>query len=196
MLRPFFLAAVICVCGGSRTAAEAPPNIVLILADDMGWGDAGYHGFNDIVPTLLSTISDPHPHSRTHTLRSDGVNLLRYLNGEKQGRPHDLFTWRSDNDYAIRQGDWKLTWNDASGSANIMLFNLANDPGEFRDVAAQHPAKAQALQELFDQWDDTLPDHVYWGGPWNRQRYREKPLDVAEFSADDDKGNIRRKIRP
>lgn len=24
------------------------PNIVLIYADDMGWGDVGYHGFNDI----------------------------------------------------------------------------------------------------------------------------------------------------
>jgi len=93
----------------------------------------------DVFPTLLPDA------------KSEGVDLLPYLSGDRQGRPHDLLYWRRDNDYAVREGDWKLTWNDASGSANIMLFNLANDPGELHDLAARHPAKAQAMQELFDE---------------------------------------------
>ena len=28
------------------SGAEAPPNVVVIFADDMGWGDVGYHGYN------------------------------------------------------------------------------------------------------------------------------------------------------
>jgi len=33
---------------GLYASAVQQPNVVVILADDMGWGDVGYHGFKDI----------------------------------------------------------------------------------------------------------------------------------------------------
>jgi arylsulfatase A-like enzyme len=136
----------------------------------------------DLVPTFVKGAA------------SDGVDLLPYLTGETSGRPHDVMYWRRDNDYAIRKGDWKLQWNDASGTAEITLFNLAEDPEERNNLVHSQPERAQAMQDQFDQWDNALPDNEWWGGPGNRKRNRID-LSVAEFNARVDKGHFYRKVR-
>lgn len=130
----------------------------------------------------------------------DGVNLLPYLAGEKKGRPHEVLYWRRDNDYAIRKGDWKLQWNDASGGMSIKLFNLAEDPNEEHDLAQSQPERAQQLQDLFDEWDNQLPDNEWWGGAGNRKRNRLKRYQgadsVAEFNTNPPNDKVmRRKVR-
>ena len=37
--------------------AAEKPNIVLILADDMGWGDAGFNGCQDIPTPAIDSIA-------------------------------------------------------------------------------------------------------------------------------------------
>jgi len=101
-------------------------------------------------------------------LSFDGVNLMPYITGKKTGRPHEVLYWRRGDDYAVRKGDWKLTWNDQSGPQTIRLFNLAEDPGEWRDLAAANPERAQMLQNLFDAWDSRLPDNQNGKNPKNR----------------------------
>lgn len=81
----------------------------------------------------------------------DGVDLLPYLNGEKEGRPHETLFWRQGSRTAIRKGDWKLL-NMSRDTANPKweLYNLANDISETRDVIAQEPAVATQLMELWE----------------------------------------------
>ncbi len=98
----------------------------------------------------------------------DGVDLLPFILGRNTQRPHKTMYWRRDNDYAIRRKDWKLTWNDASGTREIMLFNLKKDPGELINVVKDYPERAQAMQNAFDAWDSTLPKNACWGGPKTR----------------------------
>ncbi len=53
--------------------------------------------------------------------------------------------------YALRQGDWKLLVMPppyASGRAE--LYNVAEDPGETRDLAAEHP---QRLAAMLEKWE-------------------------------------------
>jgi len=39
-------------------AAESPPNVVIIVADDLGWGDVGYHGSEIATPRLDSLAAE------------------------------------------------------------------------------------------------------------------------------------------
>ena len=49
--RCLFALVLSCVFCGSLMAAERKPNILVILADDLGWGELGCQGFTQQIPT-------------------------------------------------------------------------------------------------------------------------------------------------
>ncbi|WP_354007702.1 sulfatase [Endozoicomonas lisbonensis] len=120
----------------------------------------------DIVPTIASLFKG----TNTGQFPFDGTNLLPYLRGEvaEGAKPHETLYWRRDEDYAIRDGDWKLTQNRNHGPQTIRLFDMANDPGEWKDLAAEKPEKAQELKDKFDAWEATLPINQFSPKPTNR----------------------------
>ncbi|MDO8540621.1 MAG: sulfatase-like hydrolase/transferase [Opitutaceae bacterium] len=104
----------------------------------------------DVLPTALAAAGV----QTQPAWQLDGVNLLPLLEGKAPAlAPRELY-FRFGVQYAVRQGDWKLV--KASGDMVPMLVNLARDPGEKTDLAAQEPEKARALQALFDQWNATM----------------------------------------
>ena len=81
----------------------------------------------------------------------DGVNLLPYLQGENQDRPHRELFWRLGTKAALRQGDWKLLRNPPRGEdGRWRLYHLSDDIGETRDLSASHVDK---LAELRTAWE-------------------------------------------
>lgn len=58
--------------------------------------------------------------------------------------------WRATPCSVIRQGDWKLIEYFEDGS--VELFNLADDIGERRNLAAAQPEKARALRAQLARW--------------------------------------------
>ena len=46
---------------------------------------------------------------------------------------------------ALRQGDWKLIWRSLIPTS-VDLYNLASDPYEKKNLAAEHPEKVAAMQ--------------------------------------------------
>jgi arylsulfatase A-like enzyme len=94
----------------------------------------------------------------------DGVNLLPFLSGEKAGPPHDALYWRFGEQTAIRAGDFKLVRYDRNadtrtggarqGATQAKLYNLRDDIGETKDLAAAMPDKVTELQAKWDAWNN------------------------------------------
>jgi arylsulfatase A len=107
----------------------------------------------DVYPTLLSLAGlDPRPGQHR-----DGVDLRPLLSGSGRVARDAIFFHfphyhGSGNrpSSAVRAGDWKLVeWLE---DGRIELYNLAKDPGEARDLAAEEGAVAARLKARLDGW--------------------------------------------
>lgn len=108
----------------------------------------------------------------TPEMKLDGVNLLPHLSGEMKTPPHDALYWRFGPQTAIRAGDYKLVRYDTTADLDpskpktispAKLYNLKDDIGETKDLAADMPDKVKELQAKWDTWnkDNVAP---LWGG--------------------------------
>ena len=82
----------------------------------------------------------------------DGANLVPFLHG-CSGTPHKTLYWRTGDRRAIRSGKWKLIRLDEQ---EPQLYDLASDPGEKCNLAAEMPAKTKELDALFAKWNSQL----------------------------------------
>ena len=124
----------------------------------------------DVLPTVMTAAGV----TPQRDWQLDGVNLLPFLTGAASGSPHDTLYWRLGDNMAIRIGDWKLVkthegplgsdpavLSDLSGAE---LFNLADDIGEDRNVAASHPEKVRELADAWQRWNRQLALPLWRGG--------------------------------
>ena len=81
----------------------------------------------------------------------DGVDLMPYLTGKNTSRPHSTLYWRYGPQWAIRDGDMKLVVSKG-GSGKPELYNLADDIGESKDLAAAQSDKVKELQAMWNKW--------------------------------------------
>ncbi len=115
----------------------------------------------DVFPTALAgsgAKADP-----KHSL--DGVDLLPFLTGARKEPPHARLFWRMDGGeaFAVREGDWK--WMRTYTNAP-QLYNLAEDLGETRDVAAKHPEIAARLAAAVEEWNHGLVKPLWVNNPF------------------------------
>jgi arylsulfatase A-like enzyme len=111
----------------------------------------------DFAPTALAAAG-----VEPKDAKFDGVNLLPHLEGKVTTPPHDTLYWRFGDQMAIRHGNLKLV--QGRGAEQRMLFDLAADIGEQKDLAAERPEVVKELTEKFDAWNATLPKPA-WGQP-------------------------------
>jgi arylsulfatase A-like enzyme len=114
----------------------------------------------DVLPTVLAAAGVAPP-----AVELDGVNLLPLLEGKVDRLPTRELYFRFGVQHAVRQGDWKLV--KASKDMEPMLVNLASDPGEQKDLSAEHPARKAALQALFDRWNASMQPPRWEDQRWN-----------------------------
>jgi arylsulfatase A-like enzyme len=142
----------------------------------------------DILPTALAAVGA----DAADDAKLDGVDLVPYLTGTKDGRPHDQLFWRLGQQMAIRDGDWKLVRydprvDDQQGKATTAkLYNLANDIGEKDDLMDKEPEKAKALQSKWDEWNKSNVSPL-WGESKNQRAKAEnaKALETSSESTSD-----------
>jgi arylsulfatase len=110
----------------------------------------------DLMPTLLEIAGAGYPKTREGRELPPlmGTSWGRVLAGQAESprTEQDYIAWEIFGNRAVRQGDWKLRWQwKPLGKGDWELFNLAADPVERNDLAAQYPDKVKALIAL---WDD------------------------------------------
>ncbi|MEW4527441.1 sulfatase [Maioricimonas sp. JC845] len=112
----------------------------------------------DIVPTLLDAVGlEP-------TKQMEGINLLdAHTVAERKAIFGEIFEHdiqhMTDPAASLRfrwviEGDWKLIvpHREREPDAPVELFNLAEDPHETKNLAAEHPELVKELTEKLNAW--------------------------------------------
>ncbi len=100
----------------------------------------------DIYPTLAS-LADA---STAKCKPLDGVNVWETIAAGKPSPRTEVVYNVEPFRGAVRQGDWKLIWRSLIPTS-VDLYNLATDPYEQHNVAAEHPDKVAALQARLNE---------------------------------------------
>jgi arylsulfatase A-like enzyme len=117
-------------------------DIVFLVRHPEGKGAGGvsdhYASTHDVAPTILGFLGIEPPSSM------EGQDFSILLDGEEpEVRPHftlgySEFAWARDESYAM------FARNDGT---NARLYDLREDPGMNRDIAADHPAVVRRMME-------------------------------------------------
>ncbi len=108
----------------------------------------------DVLPTLAELCQLELPADRPPL---DGVSLVRWLRGATAEAPRrTLFVHRQHVSpppqwvaSSVLVGSWRLV-------DGVQLFDLANDPGQQRNLAAAHPARVARMRADYERWWSSL----------------------------------------
>ena len=125
----------------------------------------------DVLPTAVRAAGgDP-------ASNLDGVDLVPFVAGRDKGYPHETLFWRRGVAAACRKGDWKLIRSDGNPD---LLFNLADDPREMKNLASQHPVKVAELRTDLSDWEGELePPRWKEGAKWERFQKLKHRMEVV-----------------
>lgn len=110
----------------------------------------------DVFPTVLAAAGvDPGDRPL------DGVDLLPYLTGARQGPPHEVLHWRFLDERALRRGTMKLVRYrppelGAGAELRTALYDLSRDEAERFDLSGERPELAAELAREMEAWDASL----------------------------------------
>ncbi len=133
----------------------------------------------DILDTFLAAAG-------VDGVSDDSVDLLPFLDGRSNDRPHEYLYWRSGPTSAIRDDRYKLieykktalttddldatgrlvppdgAWRVAADASELFvaLYDLQSDPGEQVNLAARHPDVVDRLRTAHRRWAETLGDPI------------------------------------
>ncbi|MEM7112044.1 MAG: sulfatase [Chloroflexota bacterium] len=144
------------VWGDHQTADQGTNHLPLIVRwpgitdNHAGTVDHGLHYHLDLPATFVDLVGGEQPTSW------DGQSLAPSLRGEESGRDYLVISqgaWSCQR--SVRWGDHLLIRTYHTGLKEFpqyMLFNLANDPHETTNLAAQQPDLLGEGMRLMDQW--------------------------------------------
>ena len=106
----------------------------------------------DFMPTILNIAGATEVPGHL-----DGVDLMPYIDDDRQGAPHDNLYWRFGNKgqwNAVRAGQYKYM-KDNRGDE--YLFDLVNDVAEQKNLKDQMPDRFTDLRNRYQQWNGPMP---------------------------------------
>lgn len=103
----------------------------------------------DVMPTIAAAADAPLPEGRV----IDGVDILPLVNSEvRENWSRKTLFWQNGHYQVVRHEDWKLQVNDRpTDGLKYWLYNLAEDPTEQNNLAADYPDIKKQLLGLLEQ---------------------------------------------
>lgn len=103
----------------------------------------------DLLPTFFAAAGG----DTTTITDIDGVDLMPYIKGQKEERPHEVMYWKKDARATIRVGDWKLIrFPDRPAE----LYKIPEDVREIDNLAADYPEVVKKMYKELFKWESTL----------------------------------------
>jgi arylsulfatase len=146
------------------TVAEGGIRSPLLIAGPGVKGDRQVDAFTyvwDVMPTILELAEIPHP----ETYKGRKVEKMRgkSLQGVLAGSTNSVYGadefvgGEMQNGKWMRQGDFKaVSVAPPYGTGTWHLYNLADDPGETRDLANEHPETLKKLQAEWERYAEEV----------------------------------------
>ncbi|MFI3279387.1 MAG: sulfatase-like hydrolase/transferase [Rikenellaceae bacterium] len=209
-LKPLLLLSASGAVAVGSAEAQEQPNVIVILADDLGWGDVGYNG-NSVVQT-----------PRLDAMAQDGATLTNFYTAAPLSSPTrgSILTGRHpfrfgvlaahtgalrsgeitlaevcrDNQYATGFfGKWHLGWIELAGDSARGYYSPPEYHG-FDEVFATRSAvptwNPTVTPDNFNMWGNVA------GGPWKGSRYLHNGEPVTENLDGDDSRVIMDRVIP
>ena len=129
-------------------------------------------GFHDFLPTAAELSGAAAPTS------TDGLSVLPTLLGDGSQPTHDYLYWELPRHLgesggfrdeiptqALRMGRWKAVRPRPDGE--LELYDLASDPGEAQDLAADRPEVLAEIRKRLQEArtpprNQSQPEHIWW----------------------------------
>lgn len=114
---------------------------------------------------IYATALDAANQKTSEVNNLDGVSLIPYLTGKKQGDPHQSLFWRKDKMASARVGDYKLIRVEKLPS---VMYKLSDDLGETENLASKDPEHFKLLDSELKNWEkETIAPFWTEGGQWD-----------------------------
>jgi arylsulfatase A-like enzyme len=194
------LAAVVsaCLVGSAAGAADSHPNIIIIVADDMGWGDTGYNG-NKIqkTPALDQLAAEGIRFDRFYAACAvcapTRASIMTGQNGARMGISHWGSSHVQGSDILIAEflkgkgyatghfGKWHLGLLDREGKHDFVAGPRKPEK-DFSPPWMNGFDRCFSTENVAPTWDPMkLPDQGQWGVPkryetglWGNNYWNEK----------------------
>jgi len=218
------LAGVLAVClaGPVSGKAQPPPNVIIIVADDMGWGDTGYNG-NKIqkTPALDQLAAEGIRFDRFYAACTvcapTRASIMTGQNGARMGISHWGSSHVQDSDILISEflkgkgyatghfGKWHLGLLDKEGKHDFVAGPRKSEK-DFSPPWLNGFDRCFSTENVAPTWDPMkLPDQGKWGVPkryetglWGNNYWNEngEMIDHGDNLSGDDSRVIMDRVVP
>jgi arylsulfatase A-like enzyme len=102
---------------------------------------------SDWLPTICDLIGAK---KETENLKLDGQNIWPILTGELKKQEKRAFYWKTDNNFAVQENNWKLLVH--RNTDEVELYNLETDFRERNDIREENPEMVNHLINLLQNF--------------------------------------------
>ena len=128
-----------CTDQSASNEADARPNILLIIADDLGYSDLGVFGGEISTPNLDALAGAGKMLTNFHVAPTCSPTRAMLMSGADAHRAG----------LGTMNGLWS---EEQKGKPGWELYNVAEEPGELHDLAQSRPGKLGEMVALWEQY--------------------------------------------